>query len=182
MPTIPNAPVKTKSKKLLPNLENGDMQPPRFVATSEFVQTESTTKGGEVLFIYPQHLNSCWIKLWVAAGWLFHTLNRFDLNFSVSNQMDRPRIMVYKAQTRTMYPWSFNHPLVIGSTMAGTDVRNVTKTRTAFPIAALNGHMLRSRLRATVFTVAVWLVSASVVKAKMIKRPPVTTKRTSATI
>lgn len=54
---MPKAPVNTTSRKLLAKVVNGDMQPPRFSATSEFVQTLSTTNGGEVLFWKPQHFN-----------------------------------------------------------------------------------------------------------------------------
>jgi hypothetical protein len=43
---------------------------------------------------------------------------------------------VNTAQTTTMYPCNFNHPRVIGMTIAGTETKNVTKIRTAFPIAA----------------------------------------------
>jgi hypothetical protein len=50
--------------------------------------------------------------------------------------MDNPRINVNTAQTTTMYPCNFNHPRVIGMTIAGTETKNVTKIRTAFPIAA----------------------------------------------
>ena len=46
--------------------------------------------------------------------------------------------MVKKPQTTTMYPWSFNHPRVIGITIAGTEIKNVRNTRTAFPIAAIS--------------------------------------------
>ena len=45
--------------------------------------------------------------------------------------------MVKRAQTTVMYPWNFSHPLVIGITIAGTETKNVTKTNTAFPIAAI---------------------------------------------
>jgi hypothetical protein len=36
-----------------------------------------------------------------------------------------------------MYPVNFNQPLVEGMTMPGTERRKVTKTRTAFPMAAI---------------------------------------------
>jgi hypothetical protein len=51
IPTIPKAPVKTTSRKSLAKIEYGPTQPPRFSATSEFVQTLSCTNGGDVLFI-----------------------------------------------------------------------------------------------------------------------------------
>jgi len=57
LPTMPNVPVKTRSRKLLPKVEKGPTQPPRLAATREFVQTLSTTNGGEVLFAYPQQLS-----------------------------------------------------------------------------------------------------------------------------
>jgi len=179
MPTIPNAPVKTRSRKLLPNVEKGLTQPPRLAATREFVQTLSTTKGGEVLFAYPQHLSSCWIKLCVDAGWVFHTTSKFFLVLSVSNQMERPRTMVYSAQTTARYPWNFNQPRDEGITIAGTETKNVKKTRMAFPMAARNGHCSRIRLRAAVVSVGVWSVSFCIIKAKTIKSPPDTTNSMS---
>jgi hypothetical protein len=63
-------------------------------------------------------------------------MERFFLVFKVSNQITRPIIMVKMAQTTVIYPWNFNHPLVIGITIAGTEIKNVTKTNTALPIAA----------------------------------------------
>jgi hypothetical protein len=46
--------------------------------------------------------------------------------------------MVYRAQMTTIYPENFNHPLVIGIIIAGIESRKVTKTTTAFPIAAMS--------------------------------------------
>lgn len=48
MPTIPNAPVKMISRKLLASFENGPTQPSCEAATRAFGQVVSTTKGGEV--------------------------------------------------------------------------------------------------------------------------------------
>jgi hypothetical protein len=62
---------------------------------------------------------------------------RFFRVFKVSNHIVRPITMVKRAQTTVMYPWNFSHPLVIGITIAGTETKNVTKTNTAFPIAAI---------------------------------------------
>jgi hypothetical protein len=42
-----------------------------------------------------------------------------------------------------------------------------------------NGHCWNNRFRATVSTVGVLVISFSVIKAKMIKRPPDATKRMS---
>lgn len=58
---MPKAPVKTTSRKLLAKVENGETQPVKLAATREFVQTSSTTNGGEVLFAYPQHLSCVWL-------------------------------------------------------------------------------------------------------------------------
>lgn len=79
---------------------------------------------------------------------MFHTTERFDLVFSVSNQIERPRIMVKRALTVVRYPESFNHPRVIGSTIAGTEVKKVTKTKTALPMAAglAYQHMCEERI------------------------------------
>jgi len=58
VPTIPKAPVKTKSKKLFPKVENGPTQPPKASATAELRHVASTSKkGAEVEFMYPQQLN-----------------------------------------------------------------------------------------------------------------------------
>jgi len=46
-------------------------------------------------------------------------------------------IKVKIPQMTVMYPLNFNHPLVIGITMPGIDIRKVKKIKTAFPIAAV---------------------------------------------
>jgi hypothetical protein len=76
-------------------------------------------------------------------------MDRFFLVFNVSNHIVRPITMVKMAQTTVMYPWNFSHPLVIGITIAGTETKNVTKTNTALPIAAI-------LLSAFVFVVDTW--------------------------
>lgn len=108
--------------------------------------------------------------------------------------------MVNNPHTVTMYPCNFNQPRVDGMTIAGTDTRKARKTKTAFAIAAVitvspqahpymqdgggiihfAGHTSSSRFRDTVSTVGVLLVSDSIIKANMIKRPPAATKRMSA--
>ena len=51
-PTIPNAPVKMTSRKLLAKLTKGVTQPMFAAATRGVVQTESgTKKGGEVALL-----------------------------------------------------------------------------------------------------------------------------------
>jgi hypothetical protein len=60
IPTIPNAPVKTRSRKLLASLEKGVTHPTWAAATRAFGQTLSTTNGGDVLLAYPQHWNYFW--------------------------------------------------------------------------------------------------------------------------
>jgi hypothetical protein len=76
-------------------------------------------------------------------------MDRFFLAFNVSNHIVRPITMVKTAQTTVMYPWNFSHPLVIGITIAGTETKNVTKTNTALPIAAI-------LLSAFIFVVDTW--------------------------
>jgi len=106
-------------------------------------------------------------------------IDRFFLVFKVSNQIVRPMIIVKMAQMTVMYPWNFSHPLVIGITIAGTEIKNVTKTKTALPIAACSGHVFNNKSLATFDSVGVSPISACVVKAKRIKRPPHTTKSMS---
>ena len=70
-------------------------------------------------------------------GDAFHIFERFFRVLRVSNQIERPRIIVKIAQTTVRYPENFSHPLVIGMTIAGTDIRKVKKTRTEFAIVAV---------------------------------------------
>jgi hypothetical protein len=49
-PTIPKAPVKTRSRKLLPNEAKGLTQPTCCAAAAALGHVASTAKGGEVLF------------------------------------------------------------------------------------------------------------------------------------
>ena len=95
-----------------------------------------------------------------------------------------------------MYPVNFNQVLVIGTTIAGIESRKVTKTKMAFPMAAvfssvfmqlvledyqpLSGHCCNSRILAMFLTVGVFVIWLSVDKANTIKRPPDATKSTSA--
>jgi hypothetical protein len=129
--------VKIRSKKLFPKLENGPTHPTVEAATRAFGQVESTTNGGEVLFVYPQQLNSCWSRLCDVEGRAFQTGRRFSRVLRVWNQSVKPRIMVYKAHTTVMYPVNFSQLRVEGITIAGTESKKVTKTKTAFPIAAV---------------------------------------------
>ena len=71
-------------------------------------------------------------------GCLFQTTFRLLLVFSVSNQISSPRTNVKRAQTTTIYPWNLSQPRVMGMMIAGTEIRNVTKIMTAFPIAAIH--------------------------------------------
>ncbi len=127
------------------------------------------------------------------------TPERMLLAFRVSNQITRPMIMVNSPQMTVRYPLSFNHPLVVGKTIPGTESKKVTKTKTALPIAAilsisavfviverldrpLRGHVFRSSSFATDLTVGVAVLDALVIKAKIMRRPPVTRKRRSVRI
>lgn len=73
----------------------------------------------------------------MVVGNVFQIFERFFRVLRVSNQIERPRIIVKSAQTTVRYPENFNHPLVIGMTIAGTDIRKVKKTRTEFAIVAI---------------------------------------------
>jgi len=148
-PTIPNAPVKIVSKKLLAKLENGPTHPTCAAATRALGHVVSVANRGEVLLAYPQQLNRCCSRLCVELGDAFQTSERFFRVLRVSNQIERPRSIVNSAQTTVRYPENFNHPLVIGMTIAGTDTRNVTNIRTEFAIAAVNGHIFSNKSVAT---------------------------------
>jgi hypothetical protein len=56
-PTIPNAPVKTVSKKVLAKLENGPTHPTCAAATRALGHVVSVANVGDVLLAYPQQLN-----------------------------------------------------------------------------------------------------------------------------
>lgn len=60
MATMPKSAVKIMLFSELAKDENGPIQPCRFAATRVSVHTLSGTKGGDVAFQYPQHLNRCW--------------------------------------------------------------------------------------------------------------------------
>jgi hypothetical protein len=64
-------------------------------------------------------------------------LERFLRVLRVSNQIDRPITSVKIAQTTVMYPWNFSQPLVIGMTIAGTEIRKVKKMKPELTIAAI---------------------------------------------
>ena len=67
---------------------------------------------------------------------MFQTEERSLLDVNVSTQITRPIIMVKSPQRAVIYPLSFNHPLVIGMIIAGTEIKKVRKIKTALPIAA----------------------------------------------
>jgi hypothetical protein len=113
-------------------------------------------------------LTCCWSRVCTEEGCDVQTAKRFVLVLRVSNQMSRPIIRVKSRQTTIIYPWNCNHPLDIGIINAGTEKRKVTKTRTAFAVAAISlisldttdidiispdvpvkGHCARRRLAAT---------------------------------
>ncbi len=94
----------------------------------------------------------CWRRLCVEEGCLFQMMERFSLVFNVSNQISRPIIIVNIAQTTVMYPLNFNHPRVIGITMAGTVNKNVMKTITAFPMAAVPASVYNHPLSGSMLT------------------------------
>jgi len=73
----------------------------------------------------------------VELDWLENIVMRLVLVLSVPNHISSPRTKVNIAQNTTIMPCSFNHPLVIGIIMAGTENRNVMKMKTAFTIAAV---------------------------------------------
>jgi hypothetical protein len=123
---------------------------------------------------------------------------RFFRDFKVSNQISKPMIMVKTAQTTVKYPPNFSQPLVIGITTAGTVIKKVKKTMTAFPMAAIfsisihsiissrenppfNGHILKSRSRATLSSVGVELISDLTTRAKIMSSPPAATNSKSMT-
>jgi hypothetical protein len=80
----------------------------------------------------------------VLAGCWFQIFDRLLRVFSVSNQIVRPSIIVKSALTTTRKPWNLSQPRVMGITIAGTETRNVTKTKTAFAIAAVQILVLSS--------------------------------------
>lgn len=94
------------------------------------------------------------------------------------------------------YPLNFNHPLDRGINIAGIVMRNVTKMKIAFAMAAIacqpiyrahlrhhipfSGHVSNSRSRATFSRVGVSLASTFVVNAKTSMRAPDPTNNRSA--
>lgn len=124
---------------------------------------------------------------------------RFFRVFKVSNQISKPMTMVKIAQTTVKYPPNFSHPLVMGITIAGTVIKKVKNTITAFPMAAIprqhsfdpfhqkknppfNGHMSNSRSRATLSSVGVEVISALTTREKMMSSPPAARNNKSMTI
>ena len=73
----------------------------------------------------------------MSVDWLPHTRERFLPVCRVSNQMNRPRMRVKKAQKTVMKPWSLSQPRFVGRARAGREIRKVMNMNTALTMPAV---------------------------------------------